>query len=1038
VSAEAVFIELPGDTRPEAEPALVAMFAEIRRRRPATPLTGALVVHRADALLADDAAVAAVAAARTQLDAAAYHLAAQVPVLLVVSQLDRVAGFAELLAGSQAATRALGTTLPPREGRTSVRAAVGECLGQQDGVLAWVHQRCHALVARAEPGSHRQSRLYGFWQQFDRLAARLAEAAGQLAAAPLPGGDPLRVRGVYFTSARPDPVAPEDLWASRLATRSGGALPPTDADVAPPPAAFVADLFRRELPRDGQYAARLRGWYRRRFTVAACFTVALAAAAAAVARGATQSARTNEALLQQTLDSAAKIGERIPDELPDLADLDVLRRAALTWRAPDAPDGLGWGLFRGAELAAVASEAYRGAVCRGVLRPLALRADPPLRQFAARYTSGGLPGSTEYQEAHDRLRSYLLLTDPPDDHEPAPWSEDQARWLRERLVTTWSDVDPEGPDPRRAAVLAAHVDLLIDGAGDGDDACARTGHHRAAERDQALVAAVRQILLRSAPERDLVDRMTDRINRDKRLRGVSVRDLTTANYLRGEVTVQPAFTRAGWDAFYAALGEELDERSDQPWVPGRPHARDSRSQRCTKLRNLYVSRYIDAWEAFARGLELTSPATLPQAASIYQELGEDQPLTPAFAAVAEHTQGLAKIPCADSQASDTWLRWAAPPPALPAPDARDAPELAREFVRLVEFSAPPPASGGAKSGGSSPLDSYHKRLQDIRSVLDNAIQNTAERPALCSELGDAIGDVEDMLQRGNLGGWKDPLTSLLLPPLTSLSLLCSRTIGEGHNKEWCETVVLPLQRTLVDKYPFVAARVDARLADVELLFHPQTGEIAKFRDKLLTAYVEVNGHDVTPRALGTRAELHLNPAVVELLDAAHELGLLLYGNGAVGLDAGMTMRCERSVNKVILRVDEAANTYFCSVNQSQQIHWPGKGEPRRAELEAFGANARSDTERHDGEFALFRLLEGGTPTHRTGQSTFTISLVLPRQNFGTFQLTFQPREYRGGNLFYGFSTDRFLAPFRAPAIRSPPDALFSEIPYRCHDGAPAP
>lgn len=1034
IADDAVFLELPGDPPPEAAPALAALFKAVHKRRRRAPLTGVLVVHRADALLAEADANAAMRSVRAHLDVAADTLAIQVPVLLVVSQLDRVAGFAELVAGCPAVTRALGVTLPLREGKASVRAAVGERLAAPDGVLDWIRQRCHALVGRADPGTHRQSRLYGFWQQFDRLAARAAEAAGQLAAAPLPGGDPLRVRGVYFSAARPDPVAPDDLWAAQLAQRAGGSLPASDGDT-PACAAFVADLFAVEIARDGQYAARLRRHYRRRLAAAVLVALALATTAAGIARQATHTARTHETLLQTTLDSADAITRRPPSDLPPLAELDLLRRAVVAFRDPDRP---GRALLRTDRLADVAALALRDAVCRRVLRPLVERSTTPLRQFSARFLGGGLPAAREHEEAHDLLRSYLLLTAPADAHEPAPWGDDQGAWLRDRTVAMWSDVDPDGPDPRRAEILAAHVQLLdpaAASAGDGDP-CTRSGHARAAERDAKLVADVRQILLRNPPERDLVDRMTDRLDRDRRLRAVTVRDLTTANYARGEASVPPAFTRQGWLAFAAALRAELDDRSDQPWVVGRPGVRDTRAQRCAKLRDIYVARHIKAWNDFVRGLDLTSPATWPQAAAIYEELAEDTPLVPVFAAVAEHTQGLPKIPCTEAPMADTLSLILPQPPALPAPDARDAAEVAREFHRLVEFTAPP--AGAAARPGKSALDSYHERLQDVRSSLDRALDNPAEQLALCSKLKDAIDDVDGMLQRGNLGGWKDPLTTLLLPPLTSLSLLCRAGEAERLNALWCASVVLPLQRTIADRYPFAPVRGDARLADVELLFHPQTGEIAKFRDKELSAHVRVGGHDVTAAPYGTGAEFHLSPAVVDLLDAAHELGLLLYGNGAVGLDAGLTMRCENSVSKVVLRIDEAQNTYFCSIDQAQQIHWPGKSEPRRAELEAFGANARTDIIPRVGEFGLFRLLEEGTPTHRPGQSTFTISIVLPRHNFGSFQLTFHPREFRGGNLFYGFSGGRFLAPFRARGFVDPPDALWSELGFTCREEGPLP
>ncbi|MBK7827179.1 MAG: hypothetical protein IPJ59_18530 [Nannocystis sp.] len=444
LAADAAFIEIPANyhLRPEATLALAELLRSIRRARPRRPICGVLLAVRADLLLSNtDATLAALDAVRQQYNLVALPLAAQVPVDLVVTQLDRIAGLAELTAGLPSTSGVLGVTLPPREGKVSVQAAVRERLTAPDGLLDWTRQRCHALVARAEPGDGKQARLYGLWQQLDRLAEQAATAAGRLAGLPLPGGDPLRLRGVYFTCAQPDPVAPVDEWMAALAQRLGSSLPPVDVGVAIAPA-FTTALFTDELPRDSQYADRLRALHRRHFTFAATAALTAVGLTTVSIRGMTGSAQANHELMQRTLDSASAVSSRA--ELSALTALDDLRLAALTWRET-APEGFGWGLFRGDELATATANAFTGAFCRGVLAPAAERSAQPLRQFVARYGGGGLASRGEHQGIFDHLRQYLLLSDAPDPQEPHLWSTDRELW-RDQLLATWKDLDNGADD----------------------------------------------------------------------------------------------------------------------------------------------------------------------------------------------------------------------------------------------------------------------------------------------------------------------------------------------------------------------------------------------------------------------------------------------------------------------------------------------------------------------------------------------------------------------------------------------------------------
>lgn len=1050
LAAGAVFLELPEVSPPTAGPALAALFAALLRLRPRCPLSGVLVVQRADALL--DPTALELRGARRQIDQAAAALSVQVPVLLVVSQLDRVAGLAELLDGLHPVRAPLGVSLPLREGKHSVHTAAVAGLGSADGIIEWVRQRCHALVARADPGTPRQTRLYGLWQQFTRIGNAAATVAAQLAHDPLPGGDPLRMRGIYFTCAHPEAFAPEDRWAANLAAGAGGHLVADLVQAPPLPPAFVADLFSVELTRAGLHATRLRRHLRRRFAASAALALGLTAVAAFTARGSTRAAQVNEELLQATLDSAVAVAQARDEQLAPVEQLDRLRGAAAAWRAPDAPNDAGWGLFRGDELDTLVTDAYQRAVCHAVLRPLTARMHRALRQFAIRHAGAGQAGSDAAREALDHLRAYLLLSSGGAATEPEPWGEAQSRWLLAHVEAAWTRADGDSDDPRRAAVLQAHVALLAAPAAtaDPEDPCARSGHARAVDRDDDLVRTVREILNRTPPDRDQVARMVERINRRTDLPTVSTRSLTTAHYLRSEVVVPAAFTRAGWTAFREALGVELDSGGDQSWVLGHTGVTESRVDRCTNLRKLYTDLHIKHWERFISSVTLASPTDLDEAAAIFKELSEEVPLTALFRAVVEHTQGLPPIPCNETREADLLARML--PRSAPVAATRattDAGQVAVAFAKFVAFGAAPPAG----KPGVVELDNYHKRLAELRTAIDKARENAAETPALAAAVTDAIADLKSAVQRGSFGAWKEKLQAILLPPLLGVDLLLSDSTLRAVHIEWCASVYTPLQRSVVGRYPFVAgSHTDAALVDLEALFHPQNGDIAKFRAQYLGAYFDLRGDTLEARERGTAVRHHITGRAVDFFDAAHKLGVLLYGGpGAAGapapttgagqpggLDLGVLMHCHAIVHGFTLVVDGKSVEYDCATDQSKQIHWPATDGPPGAQVTAKGY-ASQDILKEPGEFGLLRLLERGNPVRRPHESAFEVAFDLPRLAAASqdrtrtvkLKATIKPRDLRGGNLFFGFGGARFLGPLRAPGFVNPPQVLVDDFSHAC-------
>lgn len=1033
---------VPGDTPGPDDDELLA---DLRRLRPTQPVHGVLLVLRADALPTEPE----LDALRLRLARIARALAVQVPLVVVVTQLDRLAGLTDLTAELSSCDGPLGVALPPRIAPGALANALRDALLGDDGPVAWTRRRACALLARSRPEAPALARTYGAWPRLAELSERLAPLLARLGDAP---------HAIYFTAARPSPTDPTSDFpptplspaqrpvlrdtqprpqTSTSALRSTSlptpiSAPPSPTPVltslsAPPsptpvlrdiflptPSLFVADLFAAELPRLALAAGRRPSHLRRRRALSALAALTLAGSSLLLAVHVTHAARAQRELARLTA-LHARAARPLDGPLPPLADLVGLADAAFAW--PDLPAPA---LLPRGDLPRLARIAFHGTVCRGVLQPLAARVERSLRDLVARHPDSALP-DLEWSRAHDRLRLLLLLSAPATDAEPGLQDTSQSTWATAPLADLWTAADGDAPDPRRLDVLRRH--LADPTSTTGTDLCARSGFTRPLARDPALVAAARELLGRRPSERALVERMVDAIARDSGLRPVERSALTSAASLTGDARVHPAFTRDGWEAFRNALRHELRARDEHAWVLGGPGL-DPPAERCERLRAVYVERYERAWREFFAALRLRAPSSLLESARHLADLGERAPLRPVFQALRRHTQDLRPLGCTGD--APLLARLAGTLAAAPS-SAPDADDLADTFAPLVAFGAPPARPG---EPAASSLDTYLERIVELRAALARALDDRAELPALQTAATQARAALDDLLHRGSLGPWSDPLRRLLTPPIAGLDLLVRTAAGDDLHAEWCAAIVRPLEQTVSTRYPFRAdARLDARLDDLTRLLHPQSGELARFRDARLGGLVTVQGDLVRARDLGAGAALHLHPRALALLDAAHQLGLLLFPGDAPGLVADVTMSCDTAVHEVRLVVDGVAHTYTCSIDQAKQIAWPGAADPRGAALIALGPAGRRGELPALGEFGLFRLLERSRPEGRPGN--FRVVFDLSRQGLGVLEVGVRPRPLRGGDLFHGRGDLEFLAPFRAAALVDPPHALFAELAAAC-------
>ena len=1045
------FLELPEDAADH--PGFLRLLRRIARKRPTQPIAGILVVHRIDTL-GDSPEL--LARTRAQILQITGELAVRPPVVLAFTHLDRLAGYAEFcdalvhpqsaagLAGPPAPTnladplgRPLGVTITACDSAGAVARALQARLADP---LAWVRQRCHALVAR--PRIHDQQRhIYSFWQHLEQLAERSVACASFLAALPLPGGESLPLRSVYFLASTTNTDPPGDAWLDRLAARAGGSVPVASSPVQPPPQAFVRGLFATELLRDSPLAARLRLFRWRRTWIHSVLAVATASFAVYVTVAVTRAAEINHTYMQQTWNAARDAFHVSARKAAPAAPLDVLRNTARHWRSPEL--GHDWGLSRGDFLADASTVIFTRSVCTSVLLPIARRSEDAMRQFAAQLASTeSVPNTRVRDEILGHLHLYVLLSEPTRAHDP--WQGNEFAWLSEHVRRAWAE-DDGGSETTRADVLASHAEFVAGGAElpDPADPCTSTRGALALPHDPELVTTVSRILQRLPSEKYTLEKILADIDKDRTLTRV---DLGSPQIKVPASMIHARFTFAGWRRVSAAI-REGETRGASTWFLHDDQAAEARHERCLKLRDLYVDRYIDAWKHAIHNYRIKRSAELSELQAVFHALRADNPLRDLFAAVDEHTQRLPPIHCLrEGPPEEPWTKKAAvnlglvlpdPPPSPASFDQRDAPDVIDHFAQFVDYGiAATPLSGdraAAAAAGKLALQTYHDYIAALGQQLKAADQNREQIPGLLRDTRNARTEILAKLDQGEYGRWSDELKDILVPPLDDLIFLLDDTVSGETNKSWCLTVVIPL-RDLLHSYPFDReSRSHAALADISRLFHPETGKIAEFRDAQLSGLVETADVGVTARALGVDAERRINGSVVNFLDDAHKLGRLLHPGDAAGLDLAVELTCQAKISKVILTVDGTATDYDCSIKRPKSIHWPGEKAPHATNLEAHGNNGGKDAMPSAGQFSLLKLIEQrGAPQRFPGSHRFSTTFQFGK--FGPLKLSFNPQTVQGGSLLYGFSDDpRFLAPFRTPTILAPPESLFQEHAKTCSE-----
>src|SRR5690606_23851904 len=191
-------------------------------------------------------------------------------------------------------------------------------------------------------------------------------------------------------------------------------------------------------------------------------------------------------------------------------------------------------------------------------------------------------------------------------------------WLTERVATLWEKPLEIAGDvaskTEMRGVARAYVAILA------------TEPERLFERDDALVASTRKILMRTDRTQALLNQILDTVDSPDL-------DLKTLTDTREAMSndnrkVRGAYTRTAWDDYLRdTLYEPLGDMLGDEWVLGitEEEMKKDRDKQLAELRSAYFEQYIQEWKQFINAINVTQPGNYNEALTVLEDLTRGEP-----------------------------------------------------------------------------------------------------------------------------------------------------------------------------------------------------------------------------------------------------------------------------------------------------------------------------------------------------------------------------------------------------------------------------
>ncbi|WP_132142799.1 type VI secretion system membrane subunit TssM [Luteibacter rhizovicinus] len=945
---EAVFLDTAGryitqDSDRQADGAAWTEFLKLLRRyRRRRPVNGVIVsMSMSDLIVLDEAERDQhVQAIRRRLDEMVEHLRIGVPVYMVFTKCDLVAGFTEFFddLNPELRSQVWGMSFPVA--KTMDGSAARMFADEFNLLLERLNSR---LLDRlhVERDRLRRAAVLSFPQQF----AALGETARQFVEGVFAGhayGAPLLLRGVYLTSGTQEGT-PIDRMMGAVARTFGL----DDASVHAPGMQsrtfFVERLLKEVLFKESGFAGTNPRLERRKaWLQVACYAGVLLATVLLVAGMAGSYARNSDYLaqVQTTLQARPASPDPSTATTPRQYFALSLTRLEAIGGAVDAAN-----LYRGHVPLLMRLGLYQGHAVGEELHDAYLRElnATLLPGIAAQFRHGLTRHAADPQALYYYLKGYLMLG------QPAHVDADELGTLSD---IEWRGVFPDDPVLQKS--LAGHFHALL----------AEPGRLHTLPVDAALVEQARNTL-RSADLSSLVygsfklgvestaqpplqlDKALGLLgNVFRRRSGTPLSEPLPALYTQSVFA-----SEAG-----KGIGEAVDQFVQNDWVFGAARTDTIQKARLAQqVQVLYEQDYIKTWDALLADLQLQPAASIQDASAIAAKLGgPSSPLKLLLGLVRDNTTDLMRASAPDATAS-VLAKAASVAQKKAATNHALAAVLGGDHAGAGSGPAPGQAISehfatlnklGEGAAGAAPIDHVLGVLDQLSKTLLTMTDFSASQPN--PQL--LLARQEATQLPPPVAGWIDALTG------KSEALVASGTqsaLGD-QVKQAIGTDCADFTR---GRYPFDAnSQSEIPLQNFGDLFG-NGGRFDSLYRQSLEKLIDVSGK--TWRWKSGPGAVAGPPAILAQVQAADRIRQMYFRGGSQP-EVGFTLLAPtlgEGVDRLLVEIDGQKYDYRQGGAASMTMKWPGP-TPGHVTLTAYDAAGKPlGTLDYLGEWSFFRALQ---------------------------------------------------------------------------------
>jgi type VI secretion system protein ImpL len=954
----------------------------LKKHRRRQPLNGALLAIGLSGLasLPEAERLAHAGAMRKRMRELQDELGVRVPVYVLFTKTDLIAGFAEFFdnLGREEREQVWGATFAFDDGK-SAEGAIGQFGAEFDLLLDRLNDRMLERVNQ-ETDLIRRRLIYGFPQQLASMRDIAADFLTEIFRPSRLEERPL-LRGVYFTSGTQDGT-PIDRLLGVMAGQFGLQRQAVSAFSGAGRSYFLTRLLREVVfgeaalvSFDKKVEKRTRWTYRAAYGGAALFLLLVTA-------GWTNSYIGNREMIDEAHDAAtrydkqyAELTQRGPDDadllaiLPPLGTLRTMR-GGYDQREASTPIALTFGLYQGQKISSAAIDAYYRALNAMLLPRLLARLEHQMQ--------GNLDKPDFLYEA---LKVYLILG------RQGPVDHDQVMaWLITDFNASFSEDQAEARD-----ALIGHADAMLQRP------------LTLVATNGPLIAQVREILTREP----LAEYSYNRMMRSPRIQSLAewtVQDnagpgadkVFALRSGKALGTGLPGiFTWAGYhNTFLPLLPTVTQDIAEDTWILGRPHLDVAATIADTnKLRRdvvgLYLDEYVRRWDTMLADIAVRGFGNVDEAVAQLGLLsGPSSPFRNLLQSIDAQTQ-LSRAGASDAATAQ-----------LEAKAAKTG-QKAAGFGKIIAQSgltynqnaiADVLGEAFGSGGGAAPVDPASRvdaHFRAFHAFVTGANGEKAPMEVAIEKMGSIYQSMIQVSNAPNQGaallglagggggggggspaaaasqlkdiakGLPTPVAAMLQTVSTSSATVATGGASKELDDAW-RSKVLPLcSEAFFDRYPFVAgSSSDVPSDDFAHLLGPG-GLIDGFFNDNLKSFVDTTRSPWRWQA-ANQAHLNLDPGALAQLERAAKIRDSLFSDGSnilvkfelvpVSLDAG--------VGQFTIDVGGQTLTYNHGPTEPESFRWPGTGGKTLVRVTMTPANGHNATEiEKDGPWALLRLLD---------------------------------------------------------------------------------